>query len=113
MNEVANSTAYMWAIVIAVVFFIGAIISANLIDYKPRNPGTTQRRVWFWALCVTGVITGFIINFFIGQGIDVPSRQADYNVHAAIGAAIALGVYIVCGFILSKIFRNSKLGTWF
>ena len=74
MEQVPISNAYIWALTIFVAFLLIAILVACIIPYKPNNPGTTARRIWFWILAVATPIVGFII---------------------------------------SKIFRNSKVGTWF
>lgn len=113
MEQVSNFTAYMWALVIMVAFFLLAVIISNLILFKPNNPGTTARRIWFWGLCVATGVVGFIINFIIGKGITVPSTQSDYFMHTGIAAGVAVLLYIIVGFGVSKLFPNSKVGTWF
>lgn len=113
MDQVSITSAYMWAIVIMAVFFLAAVVIANLIVFKPRNPGTTSRRVWFWVLCVCSGIVAFVVNYFIGNSIRVPSLQSSYHMHSAIASGIAIVLYIVIGFIVSKLFANSKVGTWF
>ncbi|MCM1139105.1 MAG: hypothetical protein NC453_11105 [Muribaculum sp.] len=113
MDQVSMTSAYMWAIVIMVVFFLAAVVIANLIVYKPKNPGTTTRRLWFWVLCAaTGVVT-FVVNFIIGNSISVPNLQSSYHLHSAIATGVAVLLYILIGFGASKIFANSKVGTWF
>lgn len=107
------TSAYMWAIVIMIAFFLVAIVIANLIVYKPKNPGTTARKLWFWALCAATGVVAFVVNFIIGNGISVPSLQSSYHLHSAIAAGIAVLLYILIGFVASKIFANSKIGTWF
>ena len=113
MDQVSITSAYMWALISMVVCFLIATFIANLILFKPHNPGTTQRRIWFWVLCVASGVIGFIINFFIGQNINVPSIHSNYIMHAGIATGICVLIYIIVGFIVSKIFPNSKVGTWF
>lgn len=113
MDQVSMSSAYMWAIVIMIVFFILAVVIANLIVYKPKNPGTTARRLWFWSLCVATGVVAFVANFIKGNSISVPSLQSSYHMHSAIAAASAVILYILVGFVVSKLFANSKVGTWF
>lgn len=113
MEQVSMTSAYMWAIVIMVVFFLLAVIISNAIIFKPNNPGTTTRRIWFWILCVATGVVGFIVNFIIGNSITVPSIQSDYYMHSGIAAGISVVVYILIGFVVSKLFPNSKVGTWF
>lgn len=47
MEQISITSAYMWAIVIMVAFFLLAVIISNLILFKPNNSGTTTRRIWF------------------------------------------------------------------
>ncbi|MDE5642757.1 MAG: hypothetical protein K2F74_03755 [Muribaculaceae bacterium] len=113
MEQVSITSAYMWAIVVMVVAFLLAVIISNLILFKPNNPGTTKRRVCFWILCITAGVVGFIINFIIGSGISVPSNQSAYFMHSGIAAGVCVLLFIFIGFLVSKMFPNSKVGTWF
>lgn len=113
MEQVPISNAYIWALSIMVAFLLIAVLVANLILYKPNNPGTTTRRIWFWVLAVLTPIVGFLINSYIASGIEVPTQKTAYLMHSGIGAGVGLVLFILLGFILSKIFSNSKIGTWF
>lgn len=113
MDQVSVTSAYMWAVIITAVGFFVAIIAANLILFKPNNPGTSARRIWFWVLCALSVITGFIVNSIIASGIAVPSIKSEYIMHAGFAAVSSLALYVIVGFIVSKLFPNSKVGTWF
>lgn len=113
MEQVSITSAYMWAFSVMAVFFFLAVIIANQIMYRPNNPGTTARRIWFWALCVATGFVGFFINYYLGSHIEVNSQQSNYYMHSGIAAGISVAVYILVGFIVSKIFPNSKVGTWF
>lgn len=113
MDQVSITSAYMWAIVVMAVAFLLAVVISNLILFKPNDPGTVKRRVWFWTLCVGACVVGFLINYFIGQKITVPSIQSNYYMHAGIAVGVCFVVYIVVGFVVSKLFPDSKVGTWF
>ncbi|MDE6272042.1 MAG: hypothetical protein K2M31_03440 [Muribaculaceae bacterium] len=113
MNQVSVTSAYMWALIIMAVFFVIAVVIANMVVYKPRDPGTTTRRLWFWILCIASAAVGFGINMGIASGVGVPTIKSSYELHSAIAAGVALAVYIVAGFCVSKIFSKSKVGTWF
>lgn len=107
------TSAYMWSAVVMVVFFLIAVIAANLIMFKPNNPGVTKRRVWFWTLCIGSGIVSFLVNFIIASKIDVPSIQSKYQTASVIAAVSVIIVFIIAGFILSKVFHTKKIGTWF
>ncbi len=113
MEQVPISNAYIWALTVFVAFLFIAILISLIIPYKPNNPCTTARRIWFWILAAATPIVGFLINNYIAGGIEVPSQKAAYLLHSGIGAGVAIVLFVLLGFILSKIFRNSKLGTWF
>lgn len=113
MDQVSITSAYMWAVVVLVVFFLLAVVIANAILYKPNDPGTTKRRIWFWVLAILNAPVGFVINYIIGSGISVPSIQGNYYMHSGIAAGVCLVVFILVGFIVSKLFPKSKVGTWF
>lgn len=113
MAQISVTSAYMWSCVVMVVFFLIAALVANMIPYKSDNPGVTKRRIWFWILCVATGVVSYVINSVIASGITVPSAKSDFVMHAGIAAVVALVAYIVLGFILSKVFANSKIGTWF
>lgn len=103
----------MWALVIMVVCFLLAVVIANLIPYTTRNPGTAKRRVWFWILLVAAGAIGYVVNYYIAGSIFIPNLYSEYLMHAAIAAGVAVVVYLILGFIVSKVFSSSKLGTWF
>lgn len=103
----------MLALVIMVVFFLIAVAVSAAIPYRPNNPGTTARRIWFWVLCVVAAVVGFVVNYIIGTNITVPSIQSSYYMHSGIAAGVSALLYIFVGFGISKIFPKSKVGTWF
>ena len=107
------TSAYVWALITVAIFFCIAILCANMIAYRPNDPGTTKRRSTFWALGVVGVVVGFFINYYFASKIDVPTLNASYTLNSCIAAGISLVVYIILGFALSKMFPRAKVGTWF
>lgn len=113
MEQVSATSAYIWAIIVMAVCLGLAVIISNLINYKPNNPGTVAKRIWFWALCAANVAAGFLINFLIQEKIVVPTQASAYLKAAGIAAGIALVGYIVMGFCISKMFPRTKVGTWF
>lgn len=113
MNQVSITSAYMWALVSMAICFFIAVIVANAVLYKPGNPGTTTRRIWFWVFCIASGIVGYLINYIIGSNIAVPTIQSNYLMHSGIAAGISVVLYIVVGFLVSKLFPNKKVGTWF
>lgn len=113
METVSNFTAYVWAAVIMIVFLLAAIIISSMISYKPNNPGTTTKRIIFWVCAVLTFAAAFLVNIGIAHSIELPSEKSSYETAGLIGAGVAFVLFIVFGFVISKIFRQSKIGTWF
>ena len=120
MVGIPVSTAYLWTAVVAVVFFLVAVLAANMILYKPNNPGTTARRIWFWILAVLTPIVGFIVNYIYlgvvknsGETIVTAASESKFMLHSCIAAGVFFVAFIALGFVLSKAFKKTKVGTWF
>jgi hypothetical protein len=120
MVGIPVSTAYLWTAVVAVVFFLVAVIAANLILFKPNNPGTIARRIWFWILAVLTPVVGFVVNNIYLSSVKVSGEvtvtataESEFMMHSGIAAGAFFVLFIVLGFVLSKIFKTTKVGTWF
>ncbi len=113
MQQLTVINAWMWSIGITIVLFLINILIANTVMFRPNNPGTTTRRIWFWVLAVLSLVISFLINLYIANGIEVSAQSRDYLIHAGISALLMFVVYVGLGFVLSKLFPNSKIGTWF
>lgn len=115
MNDQSLS-AYIISVVIALVFLLIAAIISNLIKFEggsnPKDPG--KRRLWFWILGIFCPIVIFLYGFLIVRhDIAVPSMRDKYTTAISIGSGVAFLLYVLLGFLLSKIFKNGKLGNWF
>lgn len=121
---------FVAAIVCALGFLLLAILISSLIKYEPgSNPkDPKKRRMWFWVLGVLAVVLAFVLLFFVipvpVEAIDwtnyTPKQRKDYEnlmAHYTMMAGIATGtcfvIYVVLGLILSKVFKNKKIGDWF
>lgn len=104
--------------IIAVVFAAAVLLIAALISIgikfeggaNPKDPG--KRKMWFW---IFGVLNP-IIFYSIAAFVMVPSNrraQQEWLDSLPIAVGVGIVVYIVLGFILSKIFKNGKIGNWF
>lgn len=108
--------AYILAGAISIGFLLISILIANMIKYQggshPKDK--RKRRIWFWIMGVLSVITTLCIGFFvILPDIISPALHLKATMAISIGAGAGFVLYIILGLILSKIFRNSKLGHWF
>lgn len=110
-------TSYIIAAIVAGAMILIAALISTAIQYKggsnPNDP--RQRRMWFWIIAILNPI----IYFLLGRFVLAPNPENDQMVFddymkvlpIATGAGFFL--YIIIGFILSKIFKNGKLGHWF
>lgn len=115
MNDQSLS-AYIIAVVIALVFLLIAAVISNLIQYEggsyPKDKG--KRKMWFWIFAILCPVVIFLYGFLLVRAdINVPSLRDKYTTALSIGTGVAFLLYIIFGFVLSKIFRTGKLGNWF
>ena len=115
---------WIWAIIVLAGLLAIAVISALLINYRPGGADKITRRVWFWVLAVLTPIASFLLNFFVHiKDFEATFRTLSptkiqetvkaltmNNVYSCIAVFAA---FILIGFVLSKVFKRSKLGTWF
>lgn len=122
---------FVVAIVCALGFLLIAMLVANLIKFEPgSNPRDPQKRkLWFWILGVLALILAFVLLYFVipvpvdavdwDQIVDVSAKRryedqmAHYRMMAGIATGACFVIYILLGFILSKLFKSKKIGNWF
>ncbi|MBP1631175.1 MAG: hypothetical protein H6Q15_2068 [Bacteroidetes bacterium] len=115
MNDQSIS-AYIISVVIALIFLLIAAIISNLIQYEggshPKDKG--KRKMWFWIFAILTPLVILLYGFLIVRtDINVPSLRDKYTIALSIGTGVSILVYVLLGFILSKIFKNGKIGNWF
>mgnify|MGYP006907951039 CR=1 FL=1 len=115
MNSTVVS-AYMIGAIIFVICMLLAIASAQSIRYEAGiNPqDKRKRKIAFWVLAILCPIAIISVTYFtVYCDIRIPSRQNAYIAAMGISSAIFFIAYIVCGFVLSKVFSHGKLASWF
>lgn len=113
MQQVSNGVPFIWAGVVFIIFFLIAVVSANMILYKKNDTGVTKRRIWFWVLAALTFVVSFLINWGVAESIEVVSQKSKYITFSWISAVCATALYVLVGFIVSRIFSSSKVGKWF
>lgn len=107
--------AYIISIVTSLVFILLSAFIANLIKFEggsnPKDP--SKRKMWFWVLAILNPAINFLLGYFVFKPTANVMVVNKYISSLSIGTAIGFVIYIVVGFILSKMFKNGKLGHWF
>ncbi|MBB5623485.1 hypothetical protein HDE69_004571 [Pedobacter cryoconitis] len=110
-----STSAYIISLITALIFLLLAAIIANAIKFEggsnPKDP--QSRKTWFWILAILNPALGFLLGYFVFKP-DANMMVLNNYVNAlSIGTAIGFILYILLGFLLSKIFANGKIGHWF
>lgn len=114
MNQVSILLPYIIGGIVFAVCFLLAFVSANIINYRTDHTDKRTRRVWFWVFAAVVLIATFLICYFgWADGIRIPSRKSEFITHTSIATIAATIVYIIMGFLVSKIFKTKKVKSWF
>lgn len=110
-----STSAYIISPITALIFLLLAAIIANAIKFEggsnPKDP--QSRKTWFWILAILNPALGFLLGYFVFKP-DANIMVLNNYVNAlSMGTAIGFILYILLGFLLSKIFANGKIGHWF
>lgn len=108
-------TAYVISGITALVLLLIAALISTAINFergsRPRDPA--RRRLWFWLIAILNPVVIFLLGYCLFKP-DANVMIVKRYVHAlSLGTAIGFVLYIVLGFVLSKVFRNGKIGHWF
>lgn len=109
--------SYITSIIAAGFFILIAVLISNMIQFEggsnPKDPG--KRKMWFWIMAILNPVFFYVLSVFV-LAPNPNNNQMGYDDFMAllpIAAGIGFVVYIVLGFVLSKVFKNGKLGNWF
>jgi len=104
--------------ILPVIFAAGVLLLAALIsnDIKfeggsnPKDPG--KRKMCFWIFAILNPVIFYVVAAF---AMAPSNRRALEQWKDSLPILVGVGfvVYIVLGFVLSKIFKNGKVGNWF
>ena len=109
-------SAYIIGIVVFIVMLLTAAVVANVIAFQPgTNPSDPRKRkTWFWILgFLTPVLTFLLAFSIVDTGIRMRNVQEKYMTAMCISTVLSFLLYVVSGFMLSKIFNHGKLHHWF
>lgn len=107
--------AYIITLSTAFIFLLIASFIANAIKYEgggnPQDP--KKRKTWFWILAILNPIVAFALGYFLFKPDANIMVVNKYMSALTIGTGIGFFAYIIIGFVLSKMFKNGKIGNWF
>ncbi|MFN5795777.1 MAG: hypothetical protein ACK455_13305 [Bacteroidota bacterium] len=109
--------SYITSIIAAGLFILIAAVISNAIKFEggasPKDPG--KRKLWFWILAIINPVVFYILRAFALAPNPENDQMVydDYMASLPIAAGVGFVVYVVLGFVLSKAFKNGKLGNWF
>ena len=110
-----STPAYIITIGIALIFLLLSAIIANAIKFEggsnPKDP--QSRKTWFWILAILNPVLAFLLGYFVFKPDANMMVVNNYVSALSMGTAIGFVLYILLGFVLSKVFANGKIGHWF
>jgi methionine sulfoxide reductase heme-binding subunit len=108
-------STYILSIIFAAVILLIVAVISNLIKYEGgANPkDSRKRKIWFWIFAVLNPVLFYVIAQFIIYPGATETIKGDMKDSLPIATIVGFVVYIILGFVLSKIFKNGKIGNWF
>jgi len=110
-----STPAYIITIGIALIFLLLSAVIANAIKFEggsnPKDP--QSRKTWFWILAILNPALAFLLGYFVFKPDANMMVVNNYVSALSMGTAIGFVLYILLGFVLSKVFANGKIGHWF
>ena len=109
--------SYITSIIAAGLFILIAALISNMIKFEgganPKDPG--KRKMWFWIMAILNPVLFYVLSAFALAPNPENDQMVydDYMSSLPIAAGIGVVVYVILGFVLSKVFKNRKLGNWF
>ena len=119
----------MWGAIVLVALLLIAILWSNAIPFRPSGTDNSTRKIIFWIFAVATPIVAFVTNYFtchvyyteqefkghfvVENGQDVVKKMGELLTNVGLVSLCSFVAFVVIGFILSKAFKSSKLGSWF
>jgi hypothetical protein len=113
LNSLMTNT-YIFALIIAVVAVLVALLAANLIPFQggQHDRSYIKRRIWFIVIWFVAIAGFFLFNNFVVMGIiDNVAFRSKFMTCIALSSLIIFLGYALLSFILMKVFPRSKFGS--
>jgi len=107
------STYILSIIFAALVLLIAALISTAIKfegGANPKDPG--KRKMWFWIFAILNPLIFYVVAAFV-MAPSNKKQLEEWNDSLPIAVGVGFIIFIILGFVLSKVFKNGRLGNWF
>lgn len=107
-------SSYILTLIFAALILLIAAVVSTSIKYEgganPKDPG--KRKMWFWIFAILNPVLFGVLAYTV---LEPHNRRDLQQWRDSLPLAIVVGflIYILLGFVLSKVFKNGKLGNWF
>jgi uncharacterized membrane protein len=105
-------TTYFLSIIFAGIILLIAAIISLAIKYNSDQSDVKNRKAWFWIWAILNPAFFYLIAAFVMAPSDRRGFE-EWMDSLPIATIVGFAVYIVLGFVLSKVFKNGKIGNWF
>jgi ABC-type arginine/histidine transport system permease subunit len=106
---------YLLAVIVAIIFVGISWIVAKLIKWEggrdPKDAG--KRRAAFFIIWFVAIASFFLYNMVVVSEKVAPNLQSRFSMVNYLSTLLLAVVYLIVGFILSKLLKSSKYGTIF
>lgn len=108
-------SAYIISIGIAFIFLLLATFISTAIKFEggSRPNDAQKRKTWFWVLALLNPVVIYLLGYYVFKPDSNIMIVNKYITALGIGTAVGFFVFIIAGFVLSKVFKNGKIGHWF
>lgn len=110
------TNSYIFAAVFSVLMIGLTSLICKLIptDTSVNRKDPKSRRIVFWLFSAITPVLFYLYNFImVIPNIKKGPAYSAFFIHGALSAVSSLVLYLIIGFALSKIFKNTILGHWF
>lgn len=104
---------YILLPIIGIAMLLLAALISNIIKFEggasPKDPG--KRRFVFWLFFLLNPGVAYAVGLLTSPESGIKKTQ--HMESLPVGLAIGVVVYLLVGFVISKVMKTSKVGHWF
>ncbi len=108
------ASVYIIGCVVAAIVLGLSVFVANGIKFQPDSSDVKSRKTWFWIISFLAPLLTFALAYImIYSGLKVPAQKQACMIAMCIAAGVSWVIYVILGLVVSKAFKNKKVGNWF